>query len=297
VHIVLTDSGLGGLAVCAGLEDAVRRAGPPADLRLTYVNAWPEAERGYNDFPEVTTRAAVFDRALAAIDALGPDLIVIACNTLSILYEATAHRRAAAVPALGIIDAGVAMFAEALRARPEAALVLTGTRTTIQSGVHAEALRARGVAAERVGAASCHGLAGAIENGPASERTAGLIAQCARNASDAAPPGTPLLLGLCCTHYGFVADGLRADVARASGRDVEVLDPNRALVHDLLPRALGAAAFTADRRPPTTPVPVRMLSKVALSSEKRDGVAALLHAISPATARALRECDERPALF
>ncbi|MCK7482305.1 MAG: hypothetical protein M0C28_38050 [Candidatus Moduliflexus flocculans] len=52
--IVLTDSGLGGLSICAGLEQPAaghRPAKAPSDL--VYVNAWPDARHGYNDLPDM----------------------------------------------------------------------------------------------------------------------------------------------------------------------------------------------------------------------------------------------------
>ena len=105
--IVMTDSGLGGLLICAELERRLRSTAGDGPVRLVYVNAWPDAGHGYNDLPDMTARAAVFDRALAAMTAFRPDLILIACNTLSVVYEATAFRRAPCRPRDGILDEGV----------------------------------------------------------------------------------------------------------------------------------------------------------------------------------------------
>jgi glutamate racemase len=330
MHLLLTDSGLGGLSICAALEATLRRS-PDArgirlqpdlrrsrdHLRLTYVNAWPEEGRGYNDLPDMAARAAMFDRALARIDAMAPDAILVACNTLSIVYEATGHHRSARIPVRGIVEAGVALFEEALRAHAAGALVLVGTRTTIDSGVHRERLLARGLAAGRVAGASCHGLATAIENGPHSRDTDARVEACAARASAAAPAGEPLLLGLCCTHYGMVVGRLREAVARASGRPVVALDPNERLMRDVAAWLIGGRAFAGDagaararRGEDRTVVPlpepgarslepaiVEVVSKVALSEAKREAVAALVEAISPATARALRSYKHVPDLF
>ena len=62
-HLVVTDSGLGGLSICAALERRLRAEGRRS-VRLTYVNAWPFEGRGYNDLPDLRARAEVFDRAL-----------------------------------------------------------------------------------------------------------------------------------------------------------------------------------------------------------------------------------------
>ncbi|MCL4846282.1 MAG: aspartate/glutamate racemase family protein [Acidobacteria bacterium] len=291
MHLVITDSGLGGLSICAGIERTLREAPSRPAVRITYVNAWPEEGRGYNDLSDMASRARAFDRALAAMDALRPDLILIACNTLSIVYELTVHRARAAVPVEGIVDAGVDLFAAALTGSPDAALVLLGTKTTVASGVHRSRLVERGIAAARVGAASCHGLATAIERGPASDATAALIAACARGAAAAGPPGEPLYAALCCTHYGLVADRLVAGLREAVDRRVEALDPNRSLVEAVTQRILGGAHAGQGT------LQLEMLSKVEVPREMRKDFATVIAPLSAPTASALEACTHVPDLF
>jgi glutamate racemase len=289
VHLVITDSGLGGLTVCAALERALSAA--RADVRLTYVNAWPATGTGYNDLPDMAARAGVFDRALDAMEGMRPDVILIACNTLSIVYEHTAFHSSGAVPVQGIVGGGVALFLELLTRHPASALVLIGTRTTIDADVHRRRLAENGIAVTRVGAASCHGLATAIERGPDSDATASLINTCAARAAAAAPPGDPLFVGLACTHYGMVADRIAAALSAQTGRHVLPLDPNTRLVEEV-------TSLAADSLPGPGAAPrVEVLSKVELLEDQREGVARLLDPISPTTAAALRDYRHVPDLF
>ena len=46
VTVVITDSGLGGLLVCADLERRLRETAGDGSVRLVYVNAWPDARPG-----------------------------------------------------------------------------------------------------------------------------------------------------------------------------------------------------------------------------------------------------------
>lgn len=295
LHLVVTDSGLGGLAVCAGIEQALRRGGVRPAPRITYVNAWPDEHHGYNDLPEVAARAAAFDRALGAIDAMTPDRVLIACNTLSILYARTAHARRAAAAVEGIIEAGVTLFDEALRAEPSSGLVLIGTRTTVESGTHVSALAGRGIDPTRIAGASCHGLATAIETAPFGPDTAARIAACAARAAEAAPAGDPLLVGLCCTHYGLVAGRIATAIADRTGRRIVALDPNARMAADVVARLAGAERATPPDR--ESDVPVTLVSKVELSRTKRLAVAEVIEVLSPATARALLEYTCDPRLF
>jgi glutamate racemase len=291
VHLVVTDSGLGGLAVCAAIERALAAA--QTDMRLTYVNAWPAMGTGYNDLPDMAARARVLDRALDAMRAMRPDAILIACNTLSIVYEHTAFRVNGGVPVQGIVGGGVHLFLELLTRHPASALVLIGTRTTIDSGVHRTRLVQRGIAEERLGAASCHGLATAIERDPDSDATASLIDTCAARAATVAPPGDPLFVGLVCTHYGMVADRIAAALAAQTGRRVLPLDPNARLVEEVVTRAANSFG------PPIAGAAsgVEVISKVELPVEQREAVARLLEPISAMTASALREYRHMPDLF
>jgi glutamate racemase len=306
-HLVVTDSGLGGLSICAALERGLRDR--RANIRLTYVNAWPFEDRGYNDLPDENTRAKVFDRALARMAGMNPDRIVIACNTLSILYERTALSRRPAVPVHGIVDAGVELFAERLLEDSASVIVLAGTKTTIESGVHRARLEQCGIDPRRTAAVACHGLAGAIERDVDGPQAAELVAECTARAALAARPGSPLYLGLCCTHYGYIAARLVDGLSRRTVVRVHALDPNARLTESLLADAAFAArshsavagkagAETVIRGAgPESTVSVELVSKVTLTETARAGIARLIEPVSPATAAALLSYALVPDLF
>ena len=291
-RIVLTDSGLGGLSICAGLEKRLRGTFEIPSIRLVYVNAWPDPRHGYNDFPDAASRAAVLDKALTAMMGFRPGLILIACNTLSVLYELTEFGRAPAVPVAGIIEEGVDIFYEALARDPGSVLFLFGTRTTIGSTEHVRRLAQRGIEARRVFATACHGLAGAIDKDPDSPALAGLVDECVSRALQGRKVEGTLYAGLCCTHYSYVADIFRRSLERSTGAKVEVLDPNEHLVRSL---TLGIE----NRRPEDADVDiaVEVISKVELSEAQRRAVARRLEPVSGRTARALIDYTWLPELF
>jgi len=295
-RLVVTDSGLGGLAICADLERRLRTgddgqaagAAGAGRVHLTYVNAWPFEGRGYNDLPDLAARAGVFDRALDRMASWQPARVLIACNTLSIIYGHTAFSRAPRCPVDGIIDAGVRLFAEAMATEPSAGLILLGTKTTIESGVHAAALVDAGVDPHRIRAVHCHGLAGAIERDPHSAEVADLIAGCAARVRASEPGGVPLYAGLCCTHYGYVADRIRAALEAALRRPIETLDPNLRMLDQVRAQPGGSAR---------SDVSVEVLSKVSLGDAARHAIAGLVAPVSPATAQALLSYAHVPDLF
>jgi len=290
--IAITDSGLGGLLICAELERRLRETGAPGAFRLVYVNAWPDPGRGYNDLPDLPARAAVFDRALGAMAAFRPDLILIACNTLSVVYEATDFGRAPAVPVKGILEAGTDLFHEALARDPDGVLVLFGTRTTIGSGEHVRRLIALGVDRRRLVAEPCHGLAAVIDKDPDSPEVAGLVDACVLRAMPRVPPAGTLYSGLACTHYAYVGGVFESALARHGGARVRTLDPGLRLIDGLMS---GLAARAGGLR--AGPVAIEVVSKVELPEAQRLAMARRLELISPATARALLGYRHIPDLF
>ncbi len=302
LRIVITDSGLGGLSICAELEKKLRSAGNGRSISLIYVNAWPEAHRGYNDLPDPAARARVLDRALARMAKYRPGLIVIACNTLSVLYDLTEFARSPAAPVVGIIEAGVELFREALSRDPGGDLVLFGTRTTVESGEHIKRLERLGIAGGRLSAVACHGLAGAIDNDPDGPDVAALVETCVSGIRAAARRGGgsgTLYAGLACTHYGYVKDVFRTALAARTGRRVEILDPNDRLVSDLAERIASLLSPGAGAAPggAAGEITVEVVSKIELGEAKRKAVARLLEPVSPRTARALVSYTWTPGLF
>jgi len=292
VTVVITDSGLGGLLVCANLERRLRGTAGDGTVRLVYINAWPDAHHGYNDLPDLAARSAVFDRALLAMMAFHPDFILIACNTLSVVYEATAFGRAPAVPVTGIFDEGTDLFHEALAGDPVGALALFGTRTTIGSGEHIRRLALRGIDPRRIVAEPCHGLAAAIDKDPDSPAIPGLVEECVLRVVPKLPAGAPLYVGLACTHYAYAAEAFRTSLGRYTGVKVEILDPGERLVASLM-KGLGRRPTESGERD----VAVEVISKVELSEAQRQAVARRLEPISAGTARALLEYRRIPELF
>lgn len=290
--VVLTDSGLGGLLICAELERRLRGTAGEGAVRLVYVNAWPDESHGYNDLPDIAARAAVFDRALAAMSAFRPGLILIACNTLSVVYEATGFGLAPSVPVAGILDEGADLFYEALAGDPAGVLALFGTRTTIGSGEHARRLSRRGIDPGRVFAEPCHGLAAAIDKDPGSAAVPGLVDECVLRVIPRLPAGAPVYTGLACTHYAYITEAFRTSLGRHTGAKVEVLDPGLRFV-DGLTRGLEA------RKPGDVDrdISVEIVSKVELGEAQRRAVGRRLEPLSARTAGALAAYTRVPQLF
>ena len=292
ITIAVTDSGLGGLSIMAELAARLEAARVAPRVHLVFFNALFANDSGYNSLPTREAKLRVFDRALAALaDSVRPDLVVIGCNTLSVIYPDTAFARSRRVRVAGIIEPGVRMFQRELARRPEATLLLFGTETTIGEGTHRAALVAAGVPGGRVVTKACPELAAYIENNWQGDDTELMIASVVGDAVGTLPAvKPPVLVGLVCSHYGYAREAWPRAVAESGVSVCGVLDPNRELVEVICP------AGTHGRHPRTA-VTARVVSMVEIAPAKQKSLGAWLQRVSPVVATALINYELRPGLF
>ncbi|MCG6908760.1 MAG: aspartate/glutamate racemase family protein [Deltaproteobacteria bacterium] len=288
--IAVLDSGLGGLSVCAELEGELRRHPIFRHAHLSYFNVWPEAGRGYNSMADVAERVEVFDRALESVSTAEPDMILIACNTLSVLYNRTRFSRATHIPVVDIIDYGVDMIHAELKAVPKSQVILLGTRTTISEGVHQRALVQQGIDPGRIASQDCHGVATAIEKGPHSPRVADLVATYMDEAMKKLDGRQAVFAALCCTHFGYSRDIFRHALRKRLTVDVTMLDPTLAMGRFLLRMDCNPAFDRGS-------VTVDVLSKIELAPAGVRQISAIIRPQAPATADALERYVYKPDLF
>lgn len=292
ITIAVTDSGLGGLSIMARIAARAEEARVARRVNLVFFNALFSNESGYNSLPTREAKLRMFDRALRSLeDTVRPDLIVIGCNTLSVIYPDTDFARERHAPVADIVGAGVALFAAELQRHPEARLVLFGTPTTIGEESHRRALLAAGIAEERIAGRACGELAAYIERDWQGDETGLLLSSFVEEAvAELAAPKIPVLAGLVCTHYGYAAEQWAAAFAEQEQPLAALVDPNRALADSLFEGVpVGRVEHTV--------IEARVLSMVEISAEKRDSIGRWLRAVSPAVADALGRVELRPDLF
>ena len=292
VTIVVTDSGLGGMSVVADLASRLPASGIARSARVVFVNALLDDAIGYNDLKDEADKVRVFDAALAAMERrYRPDLILVACNTLSVFYGKTEHARRGATETVSIVPMGAELVAGALRERPDAVAVLFATKGTIDSGAHRRLLLEAGVDGGRIVGQACPRLTGAIERGARSDETRGRVRGFVAEAAAKLPKGTgPPVVSLNCTHFGFARPLWEEAFAEVGFPGAIVLDPNPRMT-DLVLREAGARRF------PSTAVTVEVVSKTPITDTVRDALGALLRPTSPAAADALARWRHVPDLF
>ena len=293
VTIAVTDSGLGGLAVTAAVDRLLEQYRVFAQVRLIFVNSLPDRNHLYNQMESMEEKARVFDSALAGMTrTFQPDLILIACNTLSVVFPQTEFAHSSHVPVIGIVEFGVDQVANALRNDSTASAIILGTPTTIGQNTHAAGLAELGFDSTRVETQACDMLESEIQADPTSDIVRSMVEMYAEEALDrrADRPQGDLVLALCCSHYGF-ARGVFRDVFQSlSGHPVTIVDPNVAMSESVAPLELRG-------RFKETGVTVEVVSQAEILAEETTAMAAAVRPVSAATADALTEYTRISRLF
>lgn len=232
--VIVCDSGLGGLNIASGFFNDENRHFEPCNL--IYFNAYPAKDAGFNKLPDERSQEELFREVLESMKKFSPDMCLIACNTLSIVYERLTQWYTPEFPVVGIVDAAVnKMFAE-LQKNPGSQLLILGTKSTVESQVYAKKLIAAGIDPARITGLGCPGLATLLEADPQAPEVAAKIAQYAAEAGTLIDKkAAKLFLGLCCTHFEFAGDLWVKEFDRLKPGKVAVINPNKAFTAEIFP--------------------------------------------------------------
>lgn len=282
MHILITDSGVGGLSVCAYAERFVRTNGYKEAVRLTFANAAPANDYGYNSMPTHEAKIETFDRFLTNVTKrFAPDFIYVACNTLSVLLPDIPKPR---VPIKGIVETGVELILREID--PRATAMIFGTQTTIDSGVYPRLLQSSGVGSSRIVSQACPGLADVISEDREGSKTREEVKRWVDTAIEKLHDAPPVVACLACTHYGY-RKNLFAGALADAGICAKVINPNERAVDDLFDAARGKHRD----------VDVQFVTRYAIPPATIEALTFFLQDISPKTVAAMQSFVYAPDLF
>lgn len=289
MHILITDSGVGGLSVVAYAERFVRTHGLREPVRLTFANAAPANDYGYNSMPTRDEKLATFDRFLHSVaQRFAPDSIYIACNTLSVLLPDTPFFADAPIPVHGIVDTAATLMLRALEPDPASVAIIFATPTTIDAGTYPRLLTERGIDPSRIVSQSCPGLADTISEDREGTKTRTEIRAWVNTAiAKMQHPDAPVIACLACTHYGYRKDLFAAAFAEA-GVTATVINPNESAVHDI---------FGDQPEGPHHDAEVRFITRYPIPNATVEALTYFLDEISPPTVAAMQSFEHLPDLF
>ena len=290
MRIVITDSGLGGLSVVAELEKRLCENPIYEHAELIFFNSLYSSDYGYNSMRNLSEKAKVFNDALNSIERrYNPDIILIACNTLSIVYPYTLHAKNSKTEVKGIVESGVSLFENKLKSGTDK-IIIFGTPTTINSNVYKDSLTKNGIDETQIINQACLELETVIQNNPSSEETHRGIADFVGQASKLiSSDSNKVYAGFCCTHYGYSEQTFRDELAKQLNVEIEILNPNNTMLDFLFNDS--SKLFTSCK---TT---VKIVSQVKLKHNEIYSLAEIIRKESPMTAAELESYSLVENLF
>ena len=277
-RIVVCDSGLGGLNIASHFFSGT--AENKERCELIYFNAYPSLHYGFNKLASEREQEELFRNVFEGMKKFSPDLCLIACNTLSIIYERLKKWYTPAFAVSGIVDAAVDGMFDTLQKNPGSSLLILGTKSTVESGVYAQRLIDRNIAPERIKALGCPGLATLLESDPAAQEVRKSIAGYAGTAAglfETEPE--KLFCALCCTHFGFASEIWEKEFSSSFSGFAGLINPN-----DLLGNEFSADTFSYH-------------SRIEFFPGARESMSAYFENNAPRIADALKNAEAEDDLF
>jgi glutamate racemase len=292
ITILITDSGLGGISVLAGIEEKLRKTRSFEEVNLIFFNALPEKGTGYNSMPSIEIKADVFNEALLSMEnKFSPDLILIACNTLSIVYPFTPFATNSRAPVLGIVEFGIDLILSEMNKNNNSEVIILGTETTINSQVHEKKLIEMGIKSNRIIAQSIPDLESEIQDSPESERVKELINMYLKEAFRKLNSSSgPIIAALCCTHYGFSFSIFYSTLKKMTNREFVILNPNELMINSMVLEEKHHYFLE-------TKMKVRVVSRAIIDDDEKNSIGGLINFHAPLSSAALFSYDYNPELF
>ena len=290
MRIGITDSGVGGLSVCAEVEALLRRQRVAEDIELVYLNAALRDDYSYNAMVSREQKLETFGRFLDNASSLyRPDYLYIACNSLSVLFRDPHFERHARVPIDGIVETGTAAILSALGRGDETAVIIFATPTTVEEGTYRRNLVRAGVRPERIVQQACPGLPDAISNDFTGHQAKALLKEFIPQAlARFVRPPAAVAAFLGCTHYGYQA-AVFEKIMREYVSRVTVLNPNQAAATEMIDRMACA--------PGNGSLEVQFVTPYPIPEKPLESLPHYLGDRSPATVEALRHFVHDPDLY
>jgi len=292
IRILITDSGLGGLSVAADVDKKLNLFKPFKEAEIIFFNSLPSHNKGYNSMKDIKQKAIVFDSALKSmIENYNPDIILIACNTLSVVYPETEFSKSAKIPVIGIVELGVELMNDSLKNNPGSNVFIIGTPTTVNSYSHKKKLLAKGISEDIIYSQPCKNLESEIQEDTKSKAVYELLDKYSLEMKSKIKSSyTKTFIGLCCTHYGYAFNLIDSVMKSKFGNNVELLNPNSKM-GDLL------ITDTNHLRFDKTITTVKVVTQVDISEQENKSLGKLLGKESIKTEQALKDYILNEKLF
>ena len=304
MNLVITDSGLGGLSVCAKLLRILTEPSrsylphsPFGEIQITYINAVPSNNRGYNSMSGKAEQLKTFENILWNTEKIFfPDYIFVACGTLSVLLNDLEIPKVKNFNIEGILPIYLKLLFSKMSKDTRTSAIIFGTPTTIKAKSLQNELCRKGVKKERIITQECPNLATQISNDPDGLIVEESIQQWVRKALRKLPENhkNTLLVFLACTHYGYRQEIFQKSFYEEGLKSINLLNPNYAAAEFL--KKIVSKKMNSNKTK-SNKISIEFVSPYAIPKKEIITLTQLLSPISPVTAQALQNSRICPELL
>ena len=269
------------MAVMAAFMQKIRSKGIGVDA--IFFNAQYARDLGYKRLTQ-KGQIRIFDSVLQRIEALyKPDIIAIACNTLSVVYQKTDYKKNAKTIVLDIINTGKKLITESRVSH----IIEIAMPTTVASGIYKNPMK------KHIGIASDTQLPDAIENNytePIDRYLDRIFKKVPRTIIN---KKQPVALFLGCTHFPLIADLFLTKAKRHGIQVQELLNPNTAFSLAVFNKVMEQGAQNLSNQP----ISVAVVSRMRFQDAEVNNMANLIETYDRESAQALRDYQWSETLF
>lgn len=282
--IVVTDSGLGGISVMSEIENGLIKSEDSDNIELYFYNAFAGEGFGYNQIKDKDKKVELFDAVLNKIDRdIQPDKILIACNTLSVVYNEFLKNRYEDVEILDIVNFGITEILQNYNGNNS--IIILGTPTTVNSNQYHNYLVERGLSPEHIYSKDCPDLESVIQQDAFGKDTKKMIRKYLSEIyQNKELHNKENLICLCCTHYGYAED-LFNKVLNELNINFKIINPNKAMSESII------KSNTCEN------VSAKVLTKNYLKEVDIENICKIIESRAPQTSSALRNFHFDENLF
>jgi glutamate racemase len=286
--ILFTDSGLGGLTIMADFVEQIKKENLSFDIDIVFFNAQKSHSEGYKALSH-SRQIYVFQSALKSMLAkYNPDVIVIACNTLSVIYFETEIYKNIKIPVLDIIKIGKRL----LQYDFKEPVIEIAMPTTIESAVYSKGKK------NIIPIPANIMLPHLIENHPNSEETERVLKDVFESTelkfkkSGINCKNINLFLG--CTHFPLIKHKFIKSAEKQGFNVKKVLNPNSVLSAEAKKQIV---KFNTNYKQNKYKINIKVVSKMEFRANEVKNISKLIEVSSAETAAALKKYELIPELW
>lgn len=296
MKIVVTDSGFGGLGIAAEIYESIKSLFSTEIVEIIFINGLPDEKYGYNSISDKNVKINIFNDLLANINQkLNPDIIVIACNTLSVLFNQTEIYSAIKSKVIDIIEFGTEKVIQYHSTVSNALLAIIGTKTTIDSNVHRNYYQKYQVSFSKLLTIPCTDLVTAIEDDYEGLKVKSIIKNCIKKVELQFLKSnySTFFLVLACTHFPYVEHIFRHYLNKTNF-SYTIINPNSFMIESIKSLLYNRYQMVTDKPGKHS---ITIISKTIISDQKIRSIASLIQNISEDTVIELQNYRHVPDFF